>query len=129
MVPRPLCPPGCSQACAQGARWVQDHRPAPCIRYGKGFRGVYVFPWVALARLGHLHLLSCSRNAGPLLGCCFHMHDGVQPPMAGCWASGIEEHPQRGSTCLPRGRQGGLSSQGGLSRQAPGLQLDFARPC
>lgn len=59
------------------------------------------------------------------VGCCLQMQDGVPPPLAGCSASGIEEHPQRGSMYLPRGRQGGLSGQGGLSRQAPGAAIGF----
>lgn len=108
MLPRPLCPPGGSQVCAQGVRWVQDHRPAPCIDCGKGLRGICV-PMGSTGKAGASPsaalLQECTSPAGAgQVG--FHTQDGSQP-RGWVLGSGIEEHPQRGAHASPEaGREG-----------------------
>lgn len=65
------------------------------------------------------------------------MHPIARAEQVGCWLHmlalttragpvGLRSiHRERASLCLPRGRQGGMSGQGGLSRQAPGAAIGF----
>lgn len=89
MLPRTLSPPGCSQVCVQGARWVQDHRPAPCTGCGKGLRDVCVHmgsTGKAGASPSAALLQECmSSTMAEQVGCWLHMQDGVSPPVLGQW--------------------------------------------
>lgn len=81
MLPRPLCPPGSSQVWAQGVRWVQDHRPAPCIDCGKGLRGVRV----PVGSTGKVGASLCCPAPGMHVP-CWGWPGGVLAPYAG-WIS------------------------------------------